>query len=341
MNPALLIDSIVQQTMVLIAQLATSAGFRAPLSHIADRVLLDLSRELQSQGVTQKVRADMFGMALRTYQKHTHRLMQSETDRTRSIWEAIFEYISRRKSVARSEVMRRFSADDENVIRSILRDMVQSGLLFESGTGSGTVYKVATEEDREALDLGIDADEAATFLWAAIYRLGPVTLKDLGQAVHIDEARLLLLTERLLHDGRVTTDPPDANLNRPDVRLKSASFVVPLNASAGWAAAVWDHYHAVVRTVITRLRGDDSDHPYPQRAGGSTWSFDIWPGHPHEEEILGLLNDLRERVRLIQEKVFAHNEQAGRPSEHARVTVYLGQSVGAVVQESPGTEKQS
>lgn len=325
--------------MVLIAQLATSAGFRAPLAHVADRVLLDLSRELESQGVTQKVRADMFGMALRTYQKHTQRLLQSQTDRTRSIWEAIYEYFSHRKSVTRSEVMRRFSADDDVVIRSILRDMVQSGLLFESGSGLATVYKVATDEDREALDLGLDADEAATFLWAAIYRLGPVTLDDLRKAVHLDEQRLVTLTERLVHDGRVTTEPAEASVTRPDVRLKSASFVVPLHANAGWAAAVWDHYHAVVKTVITRLRGDEADHPYPQRAGGSTWSFDIWPGHPHEEEVLGLLQDLRERVKVIQEKVFSHNETAGRPPEHGRVTVYLGQSVGAVAPDQPNVEK--
>ena len=90
MNPALLIDSIVQQTMVLIAQLATSAGFRAPLSHIADRVLLDLSRELQSQGVTQKVRADMFGMALRTYQSKIRRYSASQNEGQESVWKAVF-----------------------------------------------------------------------------------------------------------------------------------------------------------------------------------------------------------------------------------------------------------
>jgi hypothetical protein len=65
MNVRILIDGIVRQTMVLIAQLATSGGLRAPLAHVAGQVFLELSKELESQGLTKKVTADMFGMALR------------------------------------------------------------------------------------------------------------------------------------------------------------------------------------------------------------------------------------------------------------------------------------
>ena len=38
MNVNLLIDALVRQTTVLIAQLATIAGIRAPLAHVADQV---------------------------------------------------------------------------------------------------------------------------------------------------------------------------------------------------------------------------------------------------------------------------------------------------------------
>ncbi|MDH5674692.1 MAG: hypothetical protein OEZ06_21370 [Myxococcales bacterium] len=65
MNTRLLIDSIVRQTMVLIAQLSTVQGARSPLSHVADQVFLELTRKLESQGVRRQVVADMFGMALR------------------------------------------------------------------------------------------------------------------------------------------------------------------------------------------------------------------------------------------------------------------------------------
>lgn len=42
MNVTLLIGAIVRQTMVLIAELATAGGVRAPLAHVADKVFVDL-----------------------------------------------------------------------------------------------------------------------------------------------------------------------------------------------------------------------------------------------------------------------------------------------------------
>lgn len=58
MNAQVLIDSIVRQVTVLIAQLAMSGGIRAPLAHVANQVFLDLARELQEQGVSRKVSAE-------------------------------------------------------------------------------------------------------------------------------------------------------------------------------------------------------------------------------------------------------------------------------------------
>src|SRR5690242_18209427 len=99
MNTRLLIDAIVRQTMVLIAQVATSGGLRAPLAHVATQAFLDLARELESQGVSKKISADMFGMALRTYQRRTQRLMQSRTEHGRSLWEAVHEFVEQNSVV--------------------------------------------------------------------------------------------------------------------------------------------------------------------------------------------------------------------------------------------------
>lgn len=74
MNVQVLIDAIVRQTTVLLAQLATSGGLRAPLAHVANQVFVDLTRELEAQGVSRKVSADMFGMALRGYLRKVQRL---------------------------------------------------------------------------------------------------------------------------------------------------------------------------------------------------------------------------------------------------------------------------
>jgi hypothetical protein len=51
MDAKLLIDAIVRQTTVLIAQLSTAAGIRAPLAHVADQVFLDLASEIEALGV--------------------------------------------------------------------------------------------------------------------------------------------------------------------------------------------------------------------------------------------------------------------------------------------------
>lgn len=349
MNPNLLIDAIVHQTMVLIGQLATSAGIRAPLSHVADQVFLELVRELEAQGVRQKVVADMFGMALRTYQKKVQRLSQSATDRGRTLWEAIYDFVVKRRVATRTDILQRFAHDEDSTVRGILRDMVANGLVFESGTGLRVAYRAATDEDLDLLGKEEDGDEAATFAWAAIYRLGPITLGELHDAIRMDKARLQYLVEQLVADGRVQIEEAPESPSSPPVltlteappaeaRYRAARFIVPLDARVGWAAAVFDHYQAVVHTILAKLAGDDPETPYPGRAGGSTWSFDIWPGHPHEQEVLDLLTQLRERVRVVQERVFAHNEREGRPPSHPRVSVYLGQSVKVVAPETNSDE---
>lgn len=48
MDTKLLIDAIVRQTTVLIAQLSTAAGIRAPLAHVADQVFVALAQEIES-----------------------------------------------------------------------------------------------------------------------------------------------------------------------------------------------------------------------------------------------------------------------------------------------------
>src|SRR5678816_1436520 len=120
MTRQILIDNIVRQTTILIAQLATSGGVRSPLAQLADRVFLDLARELDSQGVSRKVSADMFGMALRAYLRKIQRLNESSTDQGRSLWEAVYEHLRRAGFVTRADVVKRFARDDEAVVRGVL-----------------------------------------------------------------------------------------------------------------------------------------------------------------------------------------------------------------------------
>ena len=86
MTVEFLIHAIVHQTTILIAQLATLGGARAPLAQVANQVFLDLVRELERQGVSRKVSADMFGLGLRTYRRKIQRMSESSTERGRSLW---------------------------------------------------------------------------------------------------------------------------------------------------------------------------------------------------------------------------------------------------------------
>src|SRR5690349_23246652 len=102
-NTKLLIDAIVRQTTVLIAQLSTAAGIRAPLAHIADQVFLELSREIEAQGVSRKVAADMFGLAIRSYQKKVQRVTESVSVRDRTLWQGVLDHLTERGSTSRRE----------------------------------------------------------------------------------------------------------------------------------------------------------------------------------------------------------------------------------------------
>src|SRR5687767_13293124 len=133
MNAQLLIDAIVRQTMVLIAQLSTIDGLRSPLSRVADHVFVNLVRELENQGLRKKVVADMFGLALRSYRQKGQRLNESVTSGGVTLWEDVHAFLGKREAATRAEILEHFQRDDEPTVRSILNDLVESGLVCRSG----------------------------------------------------------------------------------------------------------------------------------------------------------------------------------------------------------------
>jgi hypothetical protein len=79
-----------------------------------------------------------------------------------------------------------------------------------------------------------------------------------------------------------------------------------------------------VQTICARLeamstgRSDDE-------TGGSTYTFVIWPGHPHEDEVAGELARYRARQTALRAKVDDYNRQHGIPPTYREVTTYAGQ----------------
>jgi hypothetical protein len=320
MNVKILIDGVVRQTMVLIAQLATSGGARAPLAHVAGQVFLELVRELEAQGVSRKVGADMFGLGLRSYQRKINRLGESATERGRSLWEAVYDHLQTRVTT-RVEILTRFQRDDHELVRGVLRDLTESGLVFATGMGDAVAYRAATAAELSATRASVAASEddaLDAMLWAIVYREGPLAQDELGRRLPVSAAPLAAAIDRLAASGRVQRDARGL--------LQCRELVVPLGAPSGWEAAVLDHFGALVKTVCQKLRLEPGAEA-GDTVGGSTYTFVVWPGHPLEAEVLGELASYRERASTLRKRVDAYNAAHEIPPRHLKVISYGGQCV--------------
>jgi hypothetical protein len=314
-NTPILIDSIVRQVTVLLAQLGTAGGLRAPMAHLANQVFLHLAEEIEAQGVSRKVSADMFGMALRAYIRKVGRLREGASAPGVTLWQAVLQFIREQGLVLRSRVIERFSRDPEPVLASVLHDLCESGLVFVLGSGSRVAYRAASDQELgELARFGAD-DGLEELIWALVAHDGPIDEPELARRAARDPSSLSTTLESLLADGRIE--------RRPDGLLWARDLVIPLSAPVGWEAAVFDHFQAVVQTIVQRVERRAIDPAEP--IGGSTYRFDIWPGHPHAERVQAQLSEIRERLGALRSEVSEHNTRAGLPPSYRQVALYVGQ----------------
>ena len=324
MNVNLLIDAVMRQTMVLIAQLATNAGLRAPLAHLANQVFIELAGELESQGLSNKVIADMFGLALRSYQLKIQRLSESSTEPDRTLWEAILTFIQANGTVPRSQILDRFRNDPEASVRSILKDQVESGFLFKTGRGWSTAYRAAFDDEGQVAQDSARASSTQAIVWVAIYRNSPITREGLGELLRTEDAALDVALAQLHADGRVTLEEGDDGVARYDCR----ECIIPVGTPVGWEAALFDHYQAMVMSICSKLRGGQTRSLPSDTIGGSTYSFDVWPGHPEEDKVLGLLRFVRAYASDLMVDVKAFNDDNPAPDDGSRkIVFYVGQTM--------------
>jgi hypothetical protein len=322
-NPRLLIDAIVQQTTVLIAQLSTAAGLRSPLAHVADQVFLSLAQEIERQGVSRKIVADMFGLALRTYQRKVQRLEESSSAGGRTLWEAILGHVTEDGPVRRDVILERFRNDDELAVTAVLVDLLNSGLIYMSGRGETAVYGITSEADRRALSSDDAVEALAVLLWGTVFHSPGLTARDLFASSRADESAARAALDKLLADGRITRG--DESDGAP---LRSASYVISPSDKQGWEAAVFDHYQAVANAIGAKVRQRSTGALPSDLVGGSTLHFGIHSGHPFEERVLGTVRRVREELNAFWNEVSAYNREHPIPDDAAtRVTFYFGQSV--------------
>lgn len=321
MNTKLLIDAIVRQTTVLVAQLSTAAGIRAPLSHVIDQVFLDLSREIERQGLSRKVAADMFGLALRSYQKKVQRLTESETESDRTLWQSILEHLQENPAATRLELENRFRFDGAVVVGSVLKDLVDNGLISRTGSGDRTIYKITHPEDLQKFISQSDVESATGIVWATIYRSPGINEQELSHLLGLDASTLRIILDDLRAQAHIEAVEGEKQ------GYVARTLTVPVNSNCGWEAAVWDHFQAVVTAIGIKLQRGAPKSEADDIVGGATLSFDVYPGHPHSERVYGLLKRVRADVNEIWSEVAEYNRNHLPPAEKSRVTFYFGQSV--------------
>jgi hypothetical protein len=324
LNAQVLIDAIVRQTMVLIAQLSTADGVRSPLSHVADEVFVGLVRELERQKLGKKVIADMFGLVLRSYQQKVQRLSESVTARGITLWGALHGFLVERESASRDEILLHFKHDEEASVRSILNDLVESGLVRRKGTGRDTRYRAATAEELEELgasEAGDVEETNAALVWVHVYPASPIRRERLSELVPLAPAALDAAIARLVADERIRVE------TRADgVYCVTESCLIPVGQAGGWEAAVVDHHRAVLKALAAKIVGGKHISAAADEVGGTTLSFDLWPGHPREKEVRQLLANVRTQVASLWDEVSAYNRD-NRPENTYSVTFYCGQNL--------------
>ncbi len=324
MKSQILIDAIVRQTTVLIARLSTAEGSRSPLGHIANEVFAGLVAELENQGVSKKVIADMFGMALRSYRQKVQRLGESATSRGVTLWSAVQTYLAERESATRGEILDRFKYDDEVSVRGILNDLVASGFVIRSGRSEETTFRAATEDelrDVSATLVGGPGDSLAALIWLQIYREGRPSFEQLSQLVPVSRDSLVDSLKTLVSDGRVMEhdDGETTHYTAEDV-------LIPIGETAGWEAAVVDHHRTVLNALAAKITSGNRTSTRSDEVGGTTLTFDLWPGHPHEKAVRQLLATSRATILPLWEEVSQYNKE-NHQKDGYQVHFYCGQYV--------------
>ncbi len=316
MDSKLLIDAIVRQTTVLLAQLSTATGIRAPLAHVADQVFLELAKEIEAQGVGRKVVADMFGLALRGYQKKVQRLTESVTQREVSLWEAVLAHLDKGGPQTRRQILDRFRKDDEDAVGAVLNDLVSTGLVYATGRGEGALYGVTSEADRKRLGTAQRFSAITSLVWMSIYR-EPGTRAEVAARLDFEEPHTREAIDLLIAEGHAQMDGEV---------VRAAQFVIPVGSSQGWEAAVFDHFRAVATAIAGKVQRPKS---LPgDRVGGATLSFDLHSNHPFRERVLGLLTRTRQDVNALWSEVSEHNRKHPiSEDDKVKVYFYFGQYV--------------
>ncbi len=304
-----LIDALVRQSMVMVARLATTGGIRSPLAHLADQVFGDVTAALRTQGVKHAVIADMFGLGLRTYHAKVKRLDLATTSSSKTIWQAVVDYVLEQKIVTRGALLQRFRQEDPLAVLGIVNDLTRSGWLYRKGEETQTVYRVAEGEDliKTAPD---EAEGLQSLVWILVRQHGPISKDELATKLpSVAASTLEDALDKLVSRG---------NIDQQGSALTSKNFLITEGEEAKWAGAVVHHYQAVINTICARAESGSEG-----RCHGSTYKYEVWEEHPLASELTELIAEMRRRASDLRRRIDDYNRTQNKEVTR-KLTLYTG-----------------
>lgn len=316
----LLARAIVRQTATLIAQLLAATGMRVSLAQLADEAFLVLSRELEEQGLSRKIIADMFGMSLRSYQRRVPRLREGKTTAGRTLWESLAEHLRAEGRVTRSALLQRFAEEDPEAIGAVLNDLYKSGLISRSGSAGYALFSVKPDQAHRWPTRDSKVGAATALVWLELCRDPEAPTSAISKRLGLEQEVVSAALAALRDQGRISSDSQGRQIIQP--------MTVPFAAETGWEAAVFDHFRAVTLALTSKLQGGRMRSVSGDTTGGATLTFDVYPGHPSAPRVLELLHRTRAELKSLWREVEDYNATHPPPEGFAqRVTFYFGQVV--------------
>lgn len=310
MSSSLLIDALLHQLARLVAQLAVEE--RSSLAHVADRFQLHLVQELRRRGLGHKVVADIFGLPLRTYHERIKRLDEDKRSRSRTIRDAMLAFVHGQSSVTRDSLDLRFRLEDERIVRSVLRDLLKTGVI----TRKPGDQLVATELPSDSSTV----EQIDALILIALQDFETANANDLAEVLGASHEQITERLTALAADGRISQVAPI-----DEMRFARLEIEIGYGQASGRDAAIFDHVRAMVNALTAKLDGKTAAHREDE-VGGSTYVFDLWANDALSEEVTSLLQQVRDRASDLRKRVLSVTGSESK-SYNSRVTLYVGQSV--------------
>ena len=320
-----LVERMVPLVAELFATLKTNDPLRMDFADIGHKTLLDIVTVLRDEGLTNDEIAATLDLSIAGFYKRVKELREtyapaSPRKRRTTLWERAYEVVlgktggSPLRGVKYPAIQAALPSVSDERLRSTLRFLVRYGLLTVTGPATLPEYRVIPQ--------GTDPGVTLHAVNVTLYRDGPLTLEALAERLDASGAECLPHVEALRTAGKII----EARSDDGAVTFKASGYHIEPESEEGFQAALWDHFHVVVRAICKKVRMRRHLQATATN-GGTTFSFDIPVGSPLYGEVSGFLGEMRTRMEDWLQRVVALDAATPAEVPRARVTIYTGQMV--------------